>query len=118
MKMNIGCGRNILDGWLNVDHADVPGVDCVAELDNPDGVFLMYPPDSVDEFLLSHVIEHIRHPLPLMAELWRVATPGASMVIRCPYGSSDDAFEDPTHVRQMFLNSFGYFGQGAYRRAD
>jgi SAM-dependent methyltransferase len=118
VKLNIGCGRNIRDGFVNVDHAALPGVDLVAELDDPDKVTLPYADDSVDGFLLSHVIEHIRYPLPLMQELWRVAEPAAAMVIRCPYGSSDDAWEDPTHVRAQFLNSFGYFGQGAYHRAD
>jgi SAM-dependent methyltransferase len=118
VKLNVGCGRNTLADFVNIDHAAIPGVDLVAELDDPDKVTLPYPDDSVEAFLLSHVIEHIRHPLPLMAELWRVAKRGAPLVIRCPYGSSDDASEDPTHVRLMFLNSFGYFGQGAYRRAD
>lgn len=118
MKLNVGCGRNHLDDWVNVDHADLEGVDLVAELDHPERVDLGLPDDVVDEFLLSHVIEHIRYPLPLMAELWRVATPSAKLEIRCPYGSSDDAWEDPTHVRPMFIQSFGYFGQGAYRRAD
>lgn len=118
MKLNVGSGRHRLDGYVNVDRAALPGVDLVAELDDPDKVTLPYPDDHVDGFLLSHVIEHIRYPLPLMQELWRVATPGAVAEVRCPYGSSDDAWEDPTHVRPMFLNSFGYFGQGAYGRAD
>jgi SAM-dependent methyltransferase len=118
LKLNVGSGRHRLDGFVNVDRAALPGVDLVAELDDPDKVTLPYPDDSVDGFLLSHVIEHIRFPLPLMQELWRVATPAAVAEIRCPYGSSDDAWEDPTHVRPQFLNSFGYFGQGAYGRAD
>ena len=33
-------------------------------------------------------------------------------------GANDDAFEDPTHVRQYFPNSFGYFSQPFYWRAD
>lgn len=118
MKLNIGSGRHPLEGFVNVDHAALPGVDLVAELDDPDKVTLPYPDDHVDEFLLSHVVEHIRFPLPLMQELWRVAKPGATLKILCPYGSSDDAWEDPTHIRPQFLNSFGYFGQGAYGRAD
>ena len=31
------------------------------------------------------------------------------MTIRIPHGSSDDAWEDPTHVRAYFANSFGFF---------
>ena len=40
------------------------------------------------------------------------------MTIRCPYGSSDDAWEDQTHVRAYFMQSFGYFSQPYYWRAD
>ena len=65
-----------------------------------------------------HVIEHLKTPVHAMQELWRVAKPGAACYLRCPYGSSDDAFEDPTHVRQYFINSFGYFSQPFYWRAD
>ncbi|MGB6687924.1 MAG: methyltransferase domain-containing protein [Terracidiphilus sp.] len=73
---------------------------------------------SVDEFLLSHVIEHVRNTLPLMQELHRVAKPDAKATIRVPYGGSDDAWEDPTHVRSYFQQSFGYFSQPNYWRAD
>jgi SAM-dependent methyltransferase len=64
------------------------------------------------------VFEHIRNPLPFMQELHRVAKGGAKAVFRVPYGSSDDAFEDPTHVRRCFMNTFGYFSQPFYWRAD
>src|SRR5262249_34991940 len=37
---------------------------------------------------------------------------------RTPYGSSDDADEDPTHVRRYFWGSWGYFSQPYYWRAD
>jgi hypothetical protein len=118
VKVNLGCGRRQMDGWVNVDCVPLPGVDLVADLDHPDKVTLPWPDDSVDEFALIHVIEHIRHSLPLMSELWRTAKPDAPCTIACPYGSSDDADEDPTHVRRMFLQSFGYFSQPFYWRAD
>jgi SAM-dependent methyltransferase len=118
MKLNLGCGRRPMDGWVNVDCVPLPGVDLVVELDAPDKVSLPWADDSVDELAMIHVLEHISHPLPLMQELWRVAKPKATIMIACPYGSSDDADEDPTHVRRMFLQSFGYFGQPFYHRAD
>ena len=74
--------------------------------------------DTFDEILASHVIEHLRDPLAFMQELHRIAKPGASAVFRVPYGSSDEAFEDPTHVRPYFAGSFGYFSQPFYWRAD
>ena len=53
-----------------------------------------------------------------MQELHRIAKPGARAVIRVPHGASDDAYEDPTHIKQYFHGSFGYFSQPYYWRAD
>ena len=120
VRLNVGCGRNIIPGWINIDSASIDGVNMIAELDSLDGsrICLDLSNDTVDEFLLSHVLEHIRYPLPLMKELHRIAKPDAVMTVRVPYGSSDDAFEDPTHVRQYFIGSWGYFSQPFYWRAD
>lgn len=118
MKLNLGAGRNIREGFVNVDWVDGPGIDLVANLDHPTKVELPWADDSVTEMWLSHVIEHLHHPLPLFAELWRVAVPGCLITVRCPYGSSDDADEDPTHVRRMFAGSWLYFSAPAYWKAD
>lgn len=118
MRLNVGCGRNIKDGWLNLDCVAGEGVDIVADLEACATAPLPLPEGAVEEFLLSHVIEHVGNTLPMMQELHRIAAPGAAMTIRVPYGSSDDASEDPTHVRSYFLGSFGYFGQPHYWRAD
>ncbi len=118
IRLNVGCGRNIRPGWVNLDHAPLPGVDIVYDLENCGQVPLPLENDSVEEFLLSHLIEHIHNTLPLMQELHRVAAPGARALVRVPHGAHDDAWEDPTHVRAYFANSFGYFSQPFYWRAD
>ena len=114
-SLNIGCGRDIRQGWVNLDRFDGPGVDVVADLETEP---LPFPGDHFDELYMSHVIEHISNVLPMMEELYRVAKPGAELVIRCPHGSSDDADEDPTHVRRMFHGSFLAFAQPYFWRAD
>lgn len=133
LKLNLGCGKNILEGWVNIDSADLPGVDWVANLEPPfyyrhtsgpplEALIgrsqLPFGDGSVSEFLMSHVLEHITHTLDLMQELYRIAEPDAEMLIRVPYGASNDAHEDPTHVRQYFTGSFAYFSQPIYWRAD
>jgi SAM-dependent methyltransferase len=117
-QLHLGCGRTILKGWINLDCFPLPGVDIVADLDDCENTPLPFDDNSIDVILGNHLIEHIRKPLPLMQELYRIARPGALATFAVPYGSSDDAFEDPTHVRQYFLQSFGYFSQPYYWRAD
>lgn len=121
LRLNLGCGRSALPGWVNVDQVQLPGVDLLANLDGfaREGARAFpYQDNSVDQFMMSHTIEHITNTLPLMQELHRIAKPDATITIRCPYGSSDDADEDPTHVRRYFLQSWGYFSQPYYWRAD
>ena len=116
LRLNLGCGRDIRPGWVNIDCAPLPGVDHVVDFDGKP--VLPFADDSVAYSEGSHVVEHLRDPLPFMAELWRVTEPGGRAVFRCPYGSTDDADEDPTHVRRMFPGSWGYFGQPHYWRAS
>lgn len=116
MRLNLGCGRDIREGWINIDGVPAPGVDHVINFDGKP--VLPFGDDSVTRSEGTHVIEHLRDPLPFMEELWRVTRPGGTAVFHCPYGSTDDADEDPTHVRRMFHGSWGYFGQPNYWRAD
>ncbi len=115
IRINLGCGRFPMPGWVNIDSVELPGVDIVADLESAK---LPFDDDTVEEFTASHLLEHIRNSLGLMQELYRVAKPGALAVFRVPYGSSDDADTDPTHVRRYFWGSWGYFSQPYYWRAD
>jgi SAM-dependent methyltransferase len=115
MKLNLGCGRNPIDGYINLDRAALPGVDVVHDLEQ---FPLPFADDTFDEIIGIDLIEHVVNALGLMEELWRIAKPDAVCSFALPYGSSDDAWEDPTHVRPYFLNSWMYFAQPTYYRAD
>lgn len=117
-RLNVGCGRNIKAGWINLDTRALPDVDIVCDLENLRHQPIDLPDDSVGQFLLSHVIEHVRDSLGLMQELWRLARPDAIAVVRVPHGGSDDAWEDQTHLRAYFPRSFGFFAQPFYWKAD
>ena len=67
-KLNVGCGRDILKDWINLDCISMPGIDIVADIDQCRDKPLPVDDNSIDEFLLSHVIEHLHNPLPLMQE--------------------------------------------------
>ena len=119
VRLNLGCGRDIREGFKNIDSMDLPGVDLVFDFEKCDTEYhLPFGDNSVDEMLLSHTLEHIQDSLGLMQELHRIAKPGMLLTVRTPYGSSDDADEDPTHVRRYFIGSWGYFSQPFFWKAD
>jgi SAM-dependent methyltransferase len=115
MRLNIGCGKVPLEGYTNVDQFNFPGVDIVCTIGTEP---LPLPDDSVDEIVANHVLEHLAKPLPFMEELYRVAKHGCTATFRVPHGASNDAFEDPTHVRQYFPGNFYFFSQRAYHHTD
>jgi SAM-dependent methyltransferase len=116
--LHIGCGRDLIPGYVNVDSAPGLRVDVDFDLDSCGSSSLPIASGSVDGIYGCHVLEHMSTPLALLAELHRVAKPGARLVLRLPYGSTNDADEDPTNHKRYFEGSFVYYGQPAYSRAD
>lgn len=112
-RLHAGCGRTLYHDCVNVDISAHVGADVVADLRE-----LPFEDDTFDSVYMAHTLEHIAKPLPVMQELHRVCAHGAVALIRVPYGSSDNAWEDPTHARPYFLDSWGYFSQAAYGGAD
>ena len=85
MKLNLGCGDKILEGYVNVDVAPArasvrPDVICDLHRLAPFG------DDSVDEILAVHVIEHFWRweVVDVLREWLRVLKPGTPMVLECP----------------------------------
>jgi SAM-dependent methyltransferase len=102
MKLNLGCGQNKLDGYLNVDKYDACEPDQVADLEVMPWPFA---DDSADEIMLTHVLEHLGREtdvfLGIIKELYRVLKPGGQVQIRVPHPRSEGYLGDPTHVRPV-----------------
>lgn len=120
MKLNLGCGIHLMDGWMNVDMMQpVVKEGQQFHLMNLDTDQMPEAWHGKAEFIfMSHILEHLKNPLFVMEELWKIAAPNCELQIKVPYGSSDNAWEDPTHVRPYFIGSFLYFSQLYYGRAD
>jgi SAM-dependent methyltransferase len=116
--LNVGAGNSQSNEYASIDRAK--GADFQFDLEDcaKPGHLLPFNADVFNQIHCSHVLEHIHNILPLMQELHRVTVAGGILTARVPYGSSDNADEDPTHVRRFFLESPGYFSQVAYGGAD
>jgi SAM-dependent methyltransferase len=113
VKLNIGCAGNLEAGFINLDMDPRTGCDIVCEL----GVQQIPLEDSsVDTVLASHFMEHLpRHLLfPVMLELHRVLKPGGHFIAITPYGSSDDAWDNPHHRQCFTENTWMYFSRRLY----
>ena len=117
LRLNLGCGDKLLPGWLNVD--SVP--DC-----NPDMVCNLeqfpwpWADNSVEEILLSHVLEHLGEErdvyLGIIKELYRVCCHGAKIQIMVPHPRHDHYLWDPTHVRPILVEGLQMFDQALNRQ--
>jgi SAM-dependent methyltransferase len=109
--LDLGCGLQKLPGSIGVDIVALPGVDLVHDLSR---IPYPFPESWADEVRLSHVLEHMSDPLPILEETWRIARPGALVRIRTPHYSGVFAWKDPTHRRAFSSESFHYFGENTY----
>lgn len=80
MRLNLGCGKRKLDGYVNVDvRKDADLVCDVREL--PEELF-----GKADEILAVHLIEHFTYyDAPRVLLHWRqVLKPGGRIILECP----------------------------------
>ncbi len=105
-KLHLGCGTCILQGYVNVDTAPLPGVDLVHNLTEFPWPFQDL---QFEEVIAVDVLEHLPDTIRTMEELFRVTKLRGLVKIRVPYFNSWDASGDPAHVRFFNENSFDFF---------
>jgi SAM-dependent methyltransferase len=85
IKLNLGCGDKILDGYINVDVVESRAgkkPDIVSDLHD----LSKFKSNSVDEILAVHVVEHFWQweVVDILKEWTRVLKPGGKMILECP----------------------------------
>ena len=104
--LQIGCGEDQLEGYVNLDlHSDVDP-DVVHNIEDTPWPFRS---GSFDEVVANHVLEHVLpDAIPnVFAEAGRVLSPGGVLRIAVPIGSA--AFTDPTHKNFWTYETPRYF---------
>lgn len=117
MRLNLGCGNRKFPGWVNTDKVAACNPDQVVDLER---LPWPWPDDSVEEVMLSHVLEHLGQAtdvyLGLIKELYRVCRDGAKITVIVPHPRHDHFLNDPTHVRAVTEEGLNMFSQASNRK--
>jgi len=102
VKLNLGCGSQNLEGFVNHDlirHSD--WVDVAWDLNE-----LPWPweDDQFEMVIAASVLEHLYHNLlTSMNELWRITEQDGLAVVKLPYWKAEISWNDLTHIHRVGL---------------
>jgi SAM-dependent methyltransferase len=113
-KLNLGCGTDIREGWINLDIAGLDGVDVVHDINV---LPLPFKSEEFDLILCKDILEHFEY-IPLLKELHRILKPGGVIEICVPHFTSQDNFIDPTHKKLFSFQTFDFFVLGSRFKRD
>jgi len=77
-RLNLGCGEDTREEWINVDMIDLPGVD---EQVNLETLPWPFADDAFTHVEAKHILEHLPEPVAAFAEIARVLKPKGGGVL-------------------------------------
>ena len=103
MKLNLGCGTDIREGWINLDVIGGKGVDVVYDINK---ICWPFEDNTFDYIYGKEIIEHLTTSIfSIIKELARISKDGAIINIIVPHPtSSGDSTEN--HIKRFKYNSF------------
>ena len=111
MKLNLGCGYNKLENYINIDHDANCKPDIVADLEED----LPFVDSSIDEINMFHVLEHLGQSTKTYFSIWcefyRVLKDKGVIKITVPHWQHENFHHDPTHVRIVTPIGIDMFSQ-------
>lgn len=108
MMLHFGCGRDIKEGFVNVDHRPLEGVDVVMDIEED----WPWEESSVDHIVCNHLLEHLEDLIGFMDKAHKVLKPEGLLHVKVPHHRHRNADTDPTHIRRFTESSFDYWYPG------
>ncbi len=105
-KLNLGCGREKKEGFLNVDINPECRPDAVHDLSR-----FPYPfqDNRFEEIIMNHVLEHLEKPLGVLEEIYRISEDNCRIILKCPHFSCN--WLHPGHKSAISTYLFDYFDE-------
>ncbi len=79
-KLNLGSGRNKIEGYINIDINPNSNPDIVRDIEKG----LPFDDKSIDEIVVIHFLEHVNDIHFVMCEIWRVLKSGCQVKVNVP----------------------------------
>ena len=109
LQLNLGCGRDIRLGYVNVDKIFLPGVDVIYDLEKG----MPFKTSIFDRIFCRYVLEHVEDIISCMAEIHRILKPDGIVHIEVPHCSSVYQYTDPTHKTFFTSHTMDFFEQNS-----
>lgn len=109
IRMNIGCGRDYKQGWMNIDISPHVSTDFLMDIRKD---LLPAKDRTVSDIYISGVLEQIGSNDELihaMNECYRVLDDGGTMIVVVPNAKYSIAHRDPMDIRKFTPETFSYF---------
>ena len=100
-KLNIGSGREVLEGWDNLDNHGDFGANILLNLKN---LPLQIKDNTYDLIKCTNVLEHFIDVVPLIDEFVRITKLGGKIEIIVPY--RDCVWDSIDYKKQFVVNTF------------
>ena len=114
MKLNLGVGKNRLEGYVGLDIRPEVNPDVLCDILQG----LPYDDSSVEEVVALDFLEHIpiQSTIFVITEIWRVLEPGGIFKSSTPDAEhGQGSWIDPTHVNPWVEGRWLYFSNPACR---
>lgn len=108
MQINLGCGHQYQNGWVNIDISSDVKTDYCLDVSKDR---LPFEDSTVDLIKAIDLFEHLLYPTFTFNECWRVLKPEGELYIEVPYAGTIDYYKDPTHVRPFIPETFKYYAE-------
>lgn len=115
MKINIGCGRDYREGWLNIDISKDCKADAYMDIakDLLSGTWFGEKIEGGAEHVyISGVLEQIgpnKELVHALNQCWEALKPGGTIEIVVPNAKYAIAHRDPMDIRKFTPETFRYF---------
>lgn len=111
-RLNLGCGLNKFNGYLNVDSSELVKPDQVVDLNVTPWP---WKDNEFGHIVAKDVLEHLGDTsddyMKIIKEMYRVSDNGAVWEVQVPHWRCDVSLDDPTHKRLLTLGSFMLLNQ-------